>query len=57
EDEPDPRERHFTGRRNASMVRDVTQIAGAAKLRREQIVDARAAARFRGEAPEPREGL
>ncbi len=57
EDEPDPRERHFTGRRNASMVRDVTQIAGAAKLRGEQIVDARAAARFRGEVPEPREGL
>ena len=42
DDEPDPRERHFTGRRNASMVRDVTQIAGAAKLRDEQIVDARA---------------
>jgi len=54
---PDPRERHFTGRRNASMVRDVTQMAGAAKLRGEQIVDARAATRFRGEAPEPRAGL
>jgi len=54
---PEPRERHFTGRRNASMVRDVTQIAGATKLRAEQIVDARAAARFRGEAPEPRAGL
>ena len=57
DEEPDPRERHFTGRRNAAMVRDVTQIAGAAKLRGEQIVDARAAARFRGEAPEPRPGL
>jgi thiosulfate/3-mercaptopyruvate sulfurtransferase len=57
DDEPDPRERHFTGRRNASMVRDVTQIAGATKLRAEQIVDARAAERFRGEAPEPRAGL
>ena len=57
EEEPDPRERHFTGRRNAAMVRDVTQIAGVAKLRGEQIVDARAAARFRGEAPEPRAGL
>ncbi len=58
DDEPvDPRERHFTGRRNASMVRDVTQMARAVKLQDEQLVDARAAARFRGEAPEPREGL
>jgi len=57
DEEPDPRERHFTGRRNASMVRDVTQIAGAAKLRGEQIVDARAPGRFRGEEPEPRAGL
>jgi len=57
DEEPDPRERHFTGRRNASMVRDVTQIAGATKLRAEQIVDARAAGRFRGDEPEPRPGL
>ena len=57
EDEPDPRERHFTGRRNSAMVRDVTQIAGAAKLRAEQIVDARAPGRFRGDEPEPRAGL
>ncbi len=57
DDEPDPRERHFTGRRNASMVRDVTQIAGAAKLRDEQIVDARSPGRFRGDEPEPRAGL
>lgn len=54
---PDPRERHFTGRRNASMVRDVTQIAGAAKLRDEQIVDARSPGRFAGAEPEPRAGL
>jgi thiosulfate/3-mercaptopyruvate sulfurtransferase len=57
DDEPDPRERHFTGRRNASMVRGVTQIAGAAKLRDEQIVDARSPGRFRGDEPEPRAGL
>ena len=57
DDEPDPRERHFTGRSNASMVRDVTQIAGAAKLRDEQIVDARSPGRFRGDEPEPRPGL
>ena len=53
----DPRERHFTARRNAAMVRDVTQMARAVKLRDEQIVDARAAARFRGEGEEPRKGL
>ncbi len=57
DEEPDPRERHFTGRQNAAMVRDVTQIAGAAKLRDEQIVDARAPGRFRGDEPEPRPGL
>lgn len=58
EDDPvDPRERHFTGRRNAAMVRDVTQMARAVKLRDEQIVDARASGRFIGDAPEPREGL
>ena len=57
EEPVDPRERHFTGRRNGSMVRDVTQMARAVKLGDEQIVDARAAGRFRGEAPEPRKGL
>ena len=54
---PDPRERHFTARRNASMVRDVTQMAGAVKLCTEQIVDARSAPRFEGAEPEPRAGL
>jgi len=58
EDEPvEPRERHFTARRNASMVRDVTQMARAVKLGDEQIVDARAAERYRGEVAEPRAGL
>jgi thiosulfate/3-mercaptopyruvate sulfurtransferase len=58
EDEiPDPRERHFTGRRNSALVRDVTQMARAVKLRDEQIVDARAPGRFRGEEDEPRKGL
>lgn len=56
-DIPDPRERHFTGRRNAALVRDVTQVARAVKLGDEQIVDARAAGRFRGDEPEPRKGL
>jgi thiosulfate/3-mercaptopyruvate sulfurtransferase len=39
------------------MVRDVTQVAYASKLLDHEIIDARAAARFRGEAPEPRPGL
>jgi thiosulfate/3-mercaptopyruvate sulfurtransferase len=58
EDTPPPqRDRHFTARRNASLVRDVTQVAATVKLGDAQIVDARPAARFRGEAPEPRAGL
>jgi thiosulfate/3-mercaptopyruvate sulfurtransferase len=51
------RDRHFTARRDASLVRDVTQVAATAKLGDAQIIDARSAARFRGEAPEPRPGL
>lgn len=54
---PAPRDRHFTARKDASMVRDVTQVAASLKLGEEQIVDARAPGRFRGEEPEPREGL
>ena len=54
---PTLRDRHFTARRDASLVRDVTQVATTAKLGDAQIVDARAADRFRGEAPEPRPGL
>lgn len=51
------RDRHFTARRDASLVRDVTQVAATSKLGNAQIVDARSPARFRGEEPEPREGL
>jgi thiosulfate/3-mercaptopyruvate sulfurtransferase len=51
------RDRHITVRRQATMIKDVTQVAHAAKLGDWQIVDARSAARFRGEAPEPRPGL
>ena len=39
------------------LVRDVTQVSQASKLGNPQVVDARAPGRFRGEAPEPREGL
>ncbi|MEO0683079.1 MAG: 3-mercaptopyruvate sulfurtransferase [Pseudomonadota bacterium] len=54
---PAARDRHFTARREAGLARDVTQVAEAVKLGREQIVDARSPARFAGEAPEPRAGL
>jgi thiosulfate/3-mercaptopyruvate sulfurtransferase len=51
------RDRHFTARRNAALVRDVTQVAASAKLADTQIVDARSPGRFRGDEPEPRPGL
>ena len=51
------RDRHMTVQRQAGLVRDVTQVANAAKLGAAQIVDARAAARFAGEVAEPRAGL
>ncbi|MRX49040.1 3-mercaptopyruvate sulfurtransferase [Paracoccus sp. S-4012] len=51
------RDRHMTASRQAGLVRDVTQVAAASKLGGPTIVDARPAARFRGEAPEPRPGL
>ncbi|MGM0585931.1 MAG: 3-mercaptopyruvate sulfurtransferase [Pseudomonadota bacterium] len=54
---PVPRDRHFVARRDARLVKDVTQVAAAIKLGREQVVDARSPERFRGEAPEPRQGL
>lgn len=51
------RDRHMTVRFKNHLVRDVTQVSAASKLKDHTIVDARAANRFRGEAPEPREGL
>ena len=54
---PIPRDRHMTVRFQNQLVRDVTQVAQASKLGDPQIVDARSAARFRGEADEPRAGL
>jgi thiosulfate/3-mercaptopyruvate sulfurtransferase len=54
---PIPRDRHMTVRFQNHLVRDVTQVAHASKLGTPQIVDARSATRFTGEAPEPREGL
>lgn len=54
---PVVRDRHMTVSRRNALVRDVTQVAAAAKLGDHEIVDARAGERFRGETPEPREGL
>ncbi|MFT4716944.1 MAG: thiosulfate/3-mercaptopyruvate sulfurtransferase [Paracoccaceae bacterium] len=51
------RDRHMTAQRNAQLVKSVTQVAAAAKLKDAQILDARSSARFKGEAPEPRAGL
>ncbi len=51
------RDRHMTVRVQNHLVRDVTQVSSAAKLGDHEIIDARAAARFRGEVAEPREGL
>jgi thiosulfate/3-mercaptopyruvate sulfurtransferase len=51
------RDRHMTASRQNHLVKDVTQVAAAAKLGDWQIADARSPARFRGEEPEPRPGL
>jgi thiosulfate/3-mercaptopyruvate sulfurtransferase len=51
------RDRHITVSRQHGLVKDVTQVAHAAKLGEAEIIDARSAARFKGEAPEPRPGL
>ena len=51
------RDRHMTVRRQNQMVKDVTQVSSASKLKDYEILDARSAGRFTGEEPEPREGL
>ena len=51
------RDRHMTVKQQLQMVRDVTQVAHAAKLIDHEIIDARSETRFIGEAPEPRAGL
>jgi len=57
DDEVRPEERHFTARMDSFMLRDLDQMQSNLLSRREQVLDARPAARFRGEAAEPREGL
>ncbi|WP_413868715.1 3-mercaptopyruvate sulfurtransferase [Albidovulum sp.] len=51
------RDRHITVSRQAHLVRDVTQVAAAAKLGDHEILDARSPGRFAGTEPEPRPGL
>lgn len=51
------RDRHMTTQRQNHLVKDVTQVAHASKLHLAEIIDARPAVRFRGDAPEPRAGL
>ena len=51
------KDRHITTSRQNHLVKDVTQVAHAAKLGEAEIIDARAAPRFRGEVAEPRPGL
>ncbi len=51
------RDRHITVSRQAHLVRDVTQVAAAAKLGDHEILDARSPGRFAGTEPEPRAGL
>ncbi len=54
---PSIRDRHMTVQRQNQLVRDVTEVARAAKLGDHEIIDARAADRFTGDAEEPREGM
>lgn len=47
----------FTARLNDRVVRDLDEVRANVDSRREQVIDARAAERFAGSAPEPRPGI
>jgi thiosulfate/3-mercaptopyruvate sulfurtransferase len=49
--------RHFTSRRNAGLIRDLSDVKAILRDYSATIVDARSAERFAGKAPEPRPGL
>jgi len=53
---PSPPQRRFTAHFDPSLVRDKRALIETLATRREQVVDARAAGRFDGTAPEPRAG-
>lgn len=50
---PMPRDRHFLPHVNSTLVRSFDQVKANLSGRREQVVDARAGARYAGTAPEP----
>ena len=52
-----PRERHFTARLNALLVRDAEQMLANLGNGREQVLDVRSAGRFSGADREPRAGV
>ncbi len=54
---PHPKPARFTARLDPAIVRDKAQLLANLTERREQVIDARAAARYAGTAPEPRPGL
>ncbi len=55
---PAPRpQRHFTTQFRADLVRDLADMRRMVEAGGAQVLDARGAGRFRGEAPEPRPGL
>jgi thiosulfate/3-mercaptopyruvate sulfurtransferase len=54
---PNPTRRHFTPRPNTAIVRAFDQVRANLDGRREQVIDARGPARFRGEEEEPRPGV
>ena len=51
------RERHFTARANATMVREADQILAHLGHGHDEILDARSPARFNAQEPEPRPGI
>jgi len=52
-----PKERHFTARMRADLVRDLSDMKRIVAAGSSPVFDARPASRFLGEAPEPRPGL
>lgn len=54
---PIVRHRHFTVWADKTLVRDQAQMVENLRHKKEQVIDARGAARFRGEEPEARAGV
>ena len=54
---PSPARGEFEARLNAPLIRSIGDVLGAVAGSSEQILDARAAGRFNGTAPEPRSGM